>query len=311
MHAIARVPGILVTLSIAWASLGMPEGVLAQDAEATAAAVALTAVAAEETAGAAATPPVPDDQVISVLVTNDATSVPLDPAMVLALVLVLLLVALFALSEIFRYLRDGREDYYKTFREFARRGVYVEPVIVNATASQASTVRTQGADGIEETVGATALFRVSGPGMIATGESGAFQAFLNEQPATETVWGLSAPDGTAVSAQDAKLTPERGASTTFSATKPGVYVLTATPAVGTNMQVQTTINVVAPPPADGGVPKLPFIGEGYGSIVGAILLLAVVVVLAATRAIDADIIGVLLGSIAGYLFGVGINRNPS
>ena len=37
--------------------------------------------------------------------------------------------------------------------------------------------------------------------------------------------------------------------------------------------------------------------------------LLVVVVLAATRAIDADIIGVLLGSIAGYLFGVGINRN--
>jgi hypothetical protein len=59
------------------------------------------------------------------------------------------------------------------------------------------------------------------------------------------------------------------------------------------------------------VPKLPFIGEGYGSIVGAILLLAVVVVLAATRAIDADIVGVLLGSIAGYLFGVGISRNTS
>ena len=70
--------------------------------------------------------------------TNDATSIPLDPAMVLALVLVLLLLALFALAEIFRYLRDGREDYYKTFREFARRGVYVEPVLVNATAAQAA-----------------------------------------------------------------------------------------------------------------------------------------------------------------------------
>lgn len=290
MHPLARPLLLLVALVTGWASLAASAPVLAQDTGVVVIPVA-SPVAGE-----------------TLLITNDPTATALDPAMVLALVLVLLLVALFALSEIFRYLRDGREDYYKTFREFARRGVYVEPVIVNATAALASTVRTQGADGLEESVGPTTLFRVNGPGMIATGESGTFEAFLAEQPA-ETVWVLTKPDGSAVPTQDATVTPERGASATFSAAKPGVYVLTATPAAGANVQVQTTINVVAPPPADGGVPKLPFIGEGYGSIVGAILLLAVVVVLAATRAIDADIIGVLLGSIAGYLFGVGINRN--
>ncbi|MCD6028425.1 MAG: hypothetical protein K0S78_599 [Thermomicrobiales bacterium] len=292
MHAIAR-PLVLVALVTGWASLVAPAPVLAQDTGVVVIPVA-SPVAGE-----------------TILITNDPTATALDPAMVLALVLVLLLIALFALSEIFRYLRDGREDYYRTFREFARRGVYVEPVIVNATAALASTVRTQGAEGLEEAAGPTTLFRVNGPGMIATGQSGTFEAFLGEQPATETVWVLSKPDGSAVPMQDATLTPERGASATFSAAKPGVYVLTATPAAGANMQVQTTINVVAPPPADSGVPKLPFIGEGYGSIVGAILLLAVVVVLAATRAIDADIVGVLLGSIAGYLFGVGISRNTS
>ena len=44
-----------------------------------------------------------------------------------------------------------------------------------------------------------------------------FEAFLGEQPATETVWVLSKPDGSAVPTQDATLTPERGASATFSA----------------------------------------------------------------------------------------------
>jgi hypothetical protein len=293
MNAVAHRIVFLAVFVAVWAGLSVPAPVGAQDDG------VLIIPVASPVAGQ------------PILVTNDPTSIALDPAMVLALVLVLLLVALFALSEIFRYLRDGREDYYRTFREFARRGVYVEPVIVNATAALASTVRTQGTEGLEEAAGPTTLFRVSGPGMIATGESGTFEAFFGEQPATETVWVLSKPDGSTAPAQDATLTPERGASATFSAARPGVYVLTATPAVGANMQVQTTINVVAPPPADGGVPKLPFIGEGYGSIVGAILLLAVVVVLAATRAIDADIVGVLLGSIAGYLFGVGISRNTS
>ena len=59
------------------------------------------------------------------------------------------------------------------------------------------------------------------------------------------------------------------------------------------------------PPATGeGLPELPFIGLGFGSIVGAIVLIAALVVLAATRAIDADVAGVVLGALAGYLFGV-------
>ena len=53
--------------------------------------------------------------------------------------------------------------------------MYVEPVIVNAQAALASTVRTQGAEGLEEAAGPTTLFRVNGPGMIATGQSGTFE----------------------------------------------------------------------------------------------------------------------------------------
>lgn len=301
MPVLARVPVIVVALLIAGASLTMPLRTLAQDEATT-----------EETPTLTATP-TPDAQEITVVVTNDATSTPLDPAMVLVLVLVLLLVALFALAEIFRYLRDGREDYYKTFREFARRGVYVEPVMVNATAAQAPAALERADGSVQESAEAPKLFRVRGPGLIVAGSTETFQAFLNDQAAQGTLWALTASDGSPVPAESATLTPAAGAVTTFAAAKPGTYILTATPdaAQGLSVQVQTTIAVVEPPTGEGAFPKLPFIGEGYGSIVGAILLLAVVVVLAATRAIDADIIGVLLGSIAGYLFGVGVSKTTS
>jgi len=294
MYAIARSFVLLVAFVTGLASLAAPIPVLAQDNG-----VVIIPVAS----------PVAGE---TILITNDPTAIALDPAMVLALVLVLLLVALFALSEIFRYLRDGREDYYKTFRELARKGVYATPVMVDATATQEPALRLAESGAILESDVNPALFRVSGPGVVVAGQSGTFTATLNEAPADGTLWELSASDGTPVSAQSATLEPATGGSATFTGLKPGSYRLRATPAdPNLSMVVETAITVVEPPVADGDGPMLPFIGEGYGSIVGAILLLAVVVVLATTRAIDADIIGVLLGSIAGYLFGVGINRSTS
>jgi hypothetical protein len=305
MRAHARVPVIIIALAIGWVHLALPAPVLAQDAEATAAALALTATA-QETADATATPTA-DDRVISVVVTNDATSTPLNPGMVLVLVLVLLLVALFALSEIFRYLRDGREDYYKTFREFARRGVYLAPVMVNATATQ-SQIRT--GDNVPETMQSEQVFEMTGPGSLVVGDKAVYSARLGTSPATGTVWELTDVDGAAIPTQAATLEAAAdGASATLTAAKAGVYVVSASPGSNPSLRVRTAVTVVEPPAAEGDMPSLPFIGEGYGSVVGAILLLAVVVVLAATRAIDADIIGVLLGSIAGYLFGVGVSKS--
>ncbi len=325
MHAMARLSLLLVAFVLAWGSLApaLPVGAGVETPP--------EDEAAAEQPPEDGNPQNQDDQQIqgdiqvqgdlqvegdqqvqgNQLITNDATSTPLDPAMVLALVLVLLLVALFALSEIFRYLRDGREDYYKTFREFARKGVYVSPVMVDAITErlQPGVMTPEGA--IQESPQAPDRFVLTGPGILPVGESGIFNAVLNDAPADGTQWRITTPEGGEVPAISATLEPPAGGSTTFTGLKPGSYRLTATLPGFEMSPPTTTITVIEPPTAAGEIPSLPFIGEGYGSIVGAILLLAVVVVLAATRAIDADIIGVLLGSIAGYLFGVGINRNTS
>lgn len=312
MHALARVPVVLVALLIAAASLATSPGALAQDAADVAAAatvVSATAIAAQATVAAqetalAATPPA--GQPLTVVVTNDATSTPLDPAMVLALVLVLLLVALFALSEIFRYLRDGREDYYKTFRELARKGVYAAPTMVGAVTPKLQPAAMIDQEGLQEAAPQADRFIVTGPSLLTVDEPGVFTVLVNGAPSVATQWRLTTPEGADVPAANATLSAASGSTTTFTGLKAGTYLLTANPP-----DFPTAITVVEPPPTDAVSPSLPFIGEGYGSIVGAILLLAVVVVLAASRAIDADVIGVLLGSIAGYLFGVGVSKATS
>jgi hypothetical protein len=118
------------------------------------------------------------------------------------------------------------------------------------------------------------------------------------------------PEGADIPAASAAVDPAAGAATTFTGHQPGSYRVTATQPGSETSPPAAAISVVEPTPAAAGMPKLPFIGEGYGSIVGAILVPAVVV-LAATRAIDADVIGVLLGSITGCLFGVGVARATS
>ena len=291
MHAIARSFVLLVAFVTGLASLAAPTPVLAQDNG-----VVIIPVAS----------PVAGE---TILITNDPTAIALDPAMVLALVLVLLLVALYALSEIFRYLRDGREDYYKTFREFARKGVYVTPVMVNATATQS---RPADAAFGPEAAPVSEVFEMTGPGSLVTGDTATYKARLGIEPALRTDWRLVDANDVPIPAHNATLEAAAdGASAILSAAKPGSYVVSASPEGNPNLRVRLEVTAIDPPVADGQIPPLPFIGEGYGSIVGAILLLAVVVVLAATRAIDADIVGVLLGSIAGYLFGVGINRSTS
>lgn len=313
MHALARVPVVLVALLIAGASLATPPGALAQDAAdvaATATVVSATAIAAQATVAAQETAlaatPTPAGQPLTVVVTNDATSTPLDPAMVLALILVLLLVALFALSEIFRYLRDGREDYYKTFRELARKGVYAAPTMVGAVTPKLQPAAMIDQGGLQEAAPQADRFIVTGPSLLTVDEPGVFTVLVNGAPSVATQWRLTTPEGADVPAANATLSAASGSTTTFTGLKAGTYLLTATPP-----DFPTAITVVEPPPTDAVTPSLPFIGEGYGSIVGAILLLAVVVVLAAARAIDADVIGVLLGSIAGYLFGVGVSKATS
>jgi hypothetical protein len=107
-------------------------------------------------------------------------------------------------------------------------------------------------------------------------------------------------------AEGVTVTPSTGPRVEVVATAVGTIILTANVATPSPVTTTATIAVTAPPLNPAAL-DLPFIGQGFGSILGALILIAAVVALAATGAIDSDVIGVILGALAGYLFGVVAN----
>jgi hypothetical protein len=250
----------------------------------------------------AATPGAGLDQPVVVLTTDDPTAIELDQRLAAAIIVILLLIVLFALVELIKYLRESRKSYYEIVKEFARKGIYFAPSYVSATAQVTTMVPAAGADEAPKAVDQS--FRVSGPGFAIAGEAADFKAYLGESPAEGATWRLLRTDGTAVPADVATIQPETGPSMTLTSSTPGQYRLAVTPAGGANPAVETSFTVIEPPAKDATMPLLPFVGQGYGSIIGGLVLMALIGALAAIRAIDADIIGVLLGSLAGFFFGV-------
>jgi hypothetical protein len=240
--------------------------------------------------------------------TDDPTAILLEPAMAFLIVLGLLGLAVFALARLFTYLTDSRKDYYATVREFARKGVFFNPLLVTPTTGTAGAAAAADVEPV-------ASFDVAGPGVIALGQSAVFSAHQNGSPASATQWELRTPAGDVVPPDSASLDAPVGSTATVTAAKSGTLMLIATlPATtgtpelpGTpTLSIHTLVTVLEPPAAGEDLPDLPFIGQGFGSIISAIVIVAALVVLAATRAIDADVVGVVLGTLAGYLFGVGI-----
>jgi hypothetical protein len=288
MRAFSRLLTLAVMLALAWGGDASTALVFAQDG----------------TTDAVATPPGAGngEPPVVVLRTDDPTAIEVNEVFATAIVIVLLLIVLFALFELIKYLRESRSSYYELAGEFARKGIFFAPSYVSATA-QVPTIIPTAAIGESPTI-VQQHFRVAGPGFAVAGEAAVFNAFLDDSPADGTTWTLRRSDGTAVPADVATIQPETGPSTTFTSSTPGQYRLDVTAPGATQPAVQTSITVIEPPAKDGAVPLLPFVGQGYGSIIGGLVLMALVGALAAIRAIDADIIGVLLGSLAGFFFGV-------
>ena len=107
----------------------------------------------------------------------------------------------------------------------------------------------------------------------------------------------------------ATATPGMGAITSVTATREGPFSLTASiPGQGPVTQPQTITVLPDAPPASAASPSLPFIGQGFASLVGAVVLIAAVVVLAAIGVDDWEVIGTIFGALAGYLFGMATNN---
>lgn len=137
---------------------------------------------------------------------------------------------------------------------------------------------------------------IEGPAVVEVGEaSGEFVARLDGNLATDAKWKIDPPGMAAWTA----VGTDGSARITVTAARPGVFTLTASSADKTSPPLQ----VVAIAPSGERV-NLPFIGQDFGTVLIALVLVAAVILLAIGGILGAEAVATFFGGLLGYIFGV-------
>ncbi len=195
----------------------------------------------------------------------------------------------------------------------ARRGHNVAPEFVVATmnASDAGN-RTFAADGEESTK--TFSLIVSGPLVLAVGSDSKYTVRPSDPAIALPQLAWSKVETASPDPVLAITINQQGNEATIRPHSPGSFKLKID-AVGdgANQWQESFSDLIAQeaPDADKGGLKIPFFGQGYGSQILALFLLAVIAILGMSERISSDAIAGVLGAIAGYIFGttVGARRD--
>lgn len=208
----------------------------------------------------------------------------------------LLVLAVVTVAMHYHFLSRSRQEYFRAASLLFQRGVYPQPVPIPAHggAGPGALIRERAPAGDST----TASLEVIGPMTLMQGQQGVYVALRDGALTTEARWSVEPADA-------ATLTPATGAVTNVSALREGTLALSASlPGPdGPTMSQTIAVPPLATPDLDAPAPGLPFIGQGFASLVGAVVLIAAVVVLAAIGVEDWAVIGTIFGALAGYLFG--------
>ncbi len=218
---------------------------------------------------------------------------PWDWALRLASVFVISALAAWAIYRVFKYITLMQKRYYTVADHMARRGTATRLVPVSA--------RMPSGGGGDRDLGGKEL-QVKGPNTLTVGATDEYKAVVKtddtETPAAEATWQV-APEGIAT------LDATTGATVRVTAKQQGAFelVVSVKGAAATDQatEVHFPVAVIAPTaqPID-----LPFVGEGWGTIILAILFGTIVALLGLSRVLSTSLVGTLLGALLGYIFGV-------
>lgn len=148
---------------------------------------------------------------------------------------------------------------------------------------------------------AVGQLEVSGPLIVAVGiESEAFEVRSGGNLVTEADWSVEPPD-----AATWKIAGTVGTGRiTITAARAGALTLTASDkSQAGGGQSSAPFQVVAVPPSGKQV-DLPFVGQDFGTVLIAIILVAAVIVLAIGGILGAEAVATFFGGLLGYIFGV-------
>lgn len=212
----------------------------------------------------------------------------------------LLVLAVVTVTMHYLFLSRSRQEYFRAAASLFRRGVYPRPALIPAHGDAPAGPLAMGRQVADD--GAVATLEVIGPAAVHQGEPGVFVALLNGARTEQAVWTIDPADA-------ATATPGTGAITNVTATGEGTFSLMAEIPDQDLTTTPKTISILPDAaPVAASSPELPFIGQGFASLVGAVVLIVAVVVLAAIEVDNWDVIGTIFGALAGYLFGTATNN---
>jgi hypothetical protein len=209
-----------------------------------------------------------------------------------------------AIYMVFRYVTQLQTKYYDLAENLAKRGQSIQPVIVSASipAGARENMPLPSAVGApEDEVPPAKVLGVRGPNTVTVNvESPPFTAVLQpgdkEWPADEPVTWQIAPESAGT------LSQTTGLSVRVTPKQVGAFQLIVKPQAATNDGEAVHFPVAVVAPVSGGI-SLPFVGEGWGTIVLAILFGLIIALLGLSRVLSTALIGTLLGALLGYIFG--------
>jgi len=226
-------------------------------------------------------------------------------------------VGAWAIYRVFLYVTEMQNKYYDIANTFAGRGQVARAVIVSATMFAPEAKGEPGALAAPEDVVSPKKLNIKGPNSVTVNlESSDFVASFEQQgaetPGDNTITWQIVPEGAAI------LSRSQGATVRLTAKQLGAFILLARaedPTTGAMTEVHFPVAVIAPTQSD--IP-LPFIGEGWGTIILAILFGTIIALLGLSRVLSTSLVGTLLGALLGYIFsmvgpglGRGVQRSPN
>ena len=215
--------------------------------------------------------------------------------------IVLSAIAVWAIYRVLRYVTEMQEKYYALTEKLVEHGIATQPEIVHSSqATQIAGASTANVSDNESDQLSKTL-QVKGPQTLAIGvESSAYVAIMKDsandkqEPAQDAKWTVKPEDA-------ASLSSDSGPTVKVTSNRLGAFILHIDAGSPTTKSIDFPIASIQPASK---AASIPFIGEGWGTIVLAIVFGTAVSLLGLSRVIDPALVGTLMGALLGYIFGV-------
>lgn len=202
-----------------------------------------------------------------------------------------LLFALLALVVVFVYTYFIQKEFYTTARGLGRLGKTVKVKSVPTFLAATTGLESMAVEPSER-------LQITGPAAITVGvESPEFSVVRlqdGEVAAEDAKWAVEP-------ANAATVQPESGAKVKVIAALPGAFTLIAQVSQPKPGEARLPVAAIAPQVSP---VELPFVGQAYGSIAIALVLIAAVIILGLSSILSGEGAATLLGALLGYIFGV-------